>query len=56
MSLFTALHRFAHDFRARRLEARTRNHIQGLPREIQKDIGWPDVWHRARDASRQRDG
>lgn len=41
MSILSTLSRLASDFRSRRLRARTHHHLASLPREIQKDIGWP---------------
>ena len=40
MSILTRLSRYAADYRARRLRARTYLAISALPLEIQKDIGW----------------
>lgn len=42
MSIFSAIGRYAHDYRARRRTLQTYMQISALPREIQKDIGWPD--------------
>ena len=56
MSLFDTLTRFARDLRTRRMEARTRNYINGLPRDIQKDIGWPDAYRPSRQTGRGRSG
>lgn len=41
MSFLNRLGRLASAFRSRRLRARTRQQLARLPREIQKDIGWP---------------
>ena len=41
MSVYTALHTLASEWRAHREEARTRRIVASLPVEIQKDIGWP---------------
>lgn len=43
MSLISALRHFANDWQAARNEVRTRRIIDSLPREVQKDIGWPDA-------------
>lgn len=42
MSIYSALSHFAEEWRAARAEARTYHIIGSLPREVQKDIGWPD--------------
>lgn len=44
MSILNRLSRYATDYRARRLRARTYIEVTSLPREIQKDIGWPDAY------------
>lgn len=44
MSVFSAIGRYAADYRARRRRFQTYLQISGLPREIQKDIGWPDAF------------
>lgn len=44
MSMFSAIGRYASDYRARRRRLQTYMQISALPREIQKDIGWPDVF------------
>ena len=43
MSIYRNLLNFAADWRADRAFARTERLIGALPREIQKDIGWPDL-------------
>lgn len=43
MSLISVLRHFANDWQAARTEIRTRRIVDSLPREVQKDIGWPDV-------------
>ena len=44
MSILNRLSRYATDYRARRRRVRTYIEITSLPREIQKDIGWPDAY------------
>lgn len=44
MSIFSAIGRQAAEYRARRRQLRTYLQISALPREIQKDIGWPDAF------------
>lgn len=44
MSILNTITGYAHELRARRLRARTYLEITSLPREIQKDIGWPDAY------------
>jgi len=46
MSIYSALSHFAAEWRIARAEARTYRIIGSLPREVQKDIGWPDVSQR----------
>ena len=43
MSIVNSISRYAADYRARRRRLRTYLEISSLPREIQKDIGWPDA-------------
>ena len=43
MSAYSALSHLAAEWRTAREEARTRRAIELLPKEIQKDIGWPDT-------------
>lgn len=50
MSIYRSLIDLAAEWRAERDEARTLRMIGSLPREIQKDIGWPDV-HVSRKAN-----
>ena len=44
MSIITTIGNFAADYRARRRALQTYLQISALPREIQKDIGWPDAF------------
>jgi hypothetical protein len=44
MSVFSSIGRYAADYRARRRRLQTYLQISALPREIQKDIGWPDAF------------
>ena len=44
MSIYSALSHYAAEWRAARNEARTYRVIGSLPREVQKDIGWPDAF------------
>ena len=53
MSVYSALSHLAAEWRTAREEARTRRAIESLPKEIQKDIGWPDS-HSIRLAARRR--
>lgn len=41
MFILSSLSMLAQKYRKRRLRAWTSDHIASLPREIQKDIGWP---------------
>ncbi|MFU0503279.1 hypothetical protein [Pseudaminobacter sp. NGMCC 1.201702] len=43
MSVLSAISRFAADYSAARSRYQTERLIRSLPREIQKDIGWPYV-------------
>ena len=56
MTLLDTLTRYATDYQARRRRFRSYQEITSLPREIQKDIGWPDSYaeHEARLAERSR--
>ena len=56
MSILTRLSRYATDYRARRRQAQTYAHVTSLPREIQKDIGWPDAYRPSRQTGRGRSG
>ena len=49
MSIINTLNRYAADYRARR-RLRTYIEITNLPRDIQKDIGWPDALDNAPSA------
>ena len=44
MSFLSTITAYAVDLRARRQRARTYLEVTSLPREIQKDIGWPDAY------------
>lgn len=44
MSFLNTISRCASDYQARRRRLRTYQEITSLPREIQKDIGWPDAY------------
>jgi hypothetical protein len=44
MSLFETISQYATAYRARRRRYLTYLEISSLPREIQKDIGWPDAF------------
>lgn len=44
MSVFSAIGRYANAYRERRRQLQTYMEISSLPREIQKDIGWPDAF------------
>ena len=44
MSVFSALSNLTAELRLAREEARTRRIVNSLPIEIQKDIGWPDMF------------
>jgi hypothetical protein len=50
MSAFSAIGRFAHDYRVARERYLTERQVESLPLEIQKDIGWPDA-HRRRTST-----
>ena len=52
MSVFSSIGRYAADYRARRRRLQTYLQISALPREIQKDIGWPDAFTGAPARSR----
>lgn len=41
MSIIGSIGRYGADFRRARREARSLRQLNGLPPEIQKDIGWP---------------
>ena len=42
MSILSTIARLNADYRLRRRRRATSFELSGLPREIQKDIGWPD--------------
>lgn len=44
MSVLSKIGRFAAELRASRSRMRAERLLQSLPKEIQKDIGWPDCW------------
>ena len=43
MTILDTLSHIAADYRARRRQFHTYMQVSALPREIQKDIGWPDT-------------
>jgi len=43
MSILNTFDHYMAGFRARRDAARTERMISSLPREVQKDIGWPQA-------------
>lgn len=49
MSILNAFDHYVAGFRARRDAARTERMISNLPREVQKDIGWPQAHTDAHD-------
>ena len=51
MLILSTIMRLASDYRARRRRLHTYLEVSNLPREIQKDIGWPDA---LTDTRRQR--
>ena len=52
MSILTKISNYASDLRLRRQRARTYMMVTSLPRDIQKDIGWPDAHDDVRAARR----
>ncbi len=54
MSILSAIGNYAADIRQRRLRARTYLEVTSLPREIQKDIGWPDAYGLGDSPARRR--
>jgi hypothetical protein len=48
MSILNTISRAAAEYRARRRRLNTYLEISSLPLDIQKDIGWPDAYRRAR--------
>lgn len=44
MSILSTITRLASDYRARRRRLNTYLAVTSLPRELQKDIGWPDAF------------
>lgn len=53
MSILSTISSYASDLRARRIRARTYLTLVSLPREIQKDIGWPDACEPSANRSRR---
>ncbi|TWG64745.1 MULTISPECIES: hypothetical protein [unclassified Aminobacter] len=47
MSLLSAISRFGEQVRRRHRQAQTMMYVASLPEEIQKDIGWPDMYERS---------
>jgi len=43
-NLFHSIANFVARRRAARAAIRTERIVGGLPRQIRKDIGWPDLW------------
>ena len=56
MPILATISRLAADYRARRRRLATSLEISNLPRNIQKDIGWPDALAERRVPRRQRRG
>jgi hypothetical protein len=48
MSIFSAISRLAAEYSEARARYLTERQVRALPAEIQKDIGWPDVYERRR--------
>ncbi|PSJ60142.1 hypothetical protein C7I84_12200 [Mesorhizobium ephedrae] len=46
MSVISALGRIAAEYQAARNRYLTERQVHALPYEIQKDIGWPDLYQR----------
>ena len=46
MSIFSAIGRLAAEYSEARTRFLTERQVRSLPTEIQKDIGWPDVYER----------
>lgn len=44
-TLYGTFNAFLARWRAVRLDSRTRRILSELPRDIRKDIGWPDDWN-----------
>ncbi len=49
MSVLSSIGRIAAELAAARSRLQTEQSIRSLPIEIQKDIGWPDAFHRNPD-------
>jgi hypothetical protein len=49
MSILRSIGRIAADFSAARARYHTEQTIRSLPAELQKDIGWPDAFHKDSD-------
>ena len=54
MFILSAIARLTADYRLRRRRLATSLQLYGLPREIQKDIGWPDPVDERRQPRRNR--
>ncbi|MEO4000046.1 hypothetical protein [Mesorhizobium sp. CAU 1732] len=52
MTIFSTLSQIASEYRARRRRLSTYLEISSLPREIQKDIGWPGSFNPQKDDTR----
>jgi hypothetical protein len=48
MSVFSQIARLAAEYSEARARYLTERQVRALPTEIQKDIGWPDVYERPR--------
>ncbi len=46
MSILSAIGRFATEFSDARSRYLTERQVRSLPYELQKDIGWPDIYQR----------
>ncbi|MBA3447255.1 MAG: hypothetical protein H0T56_06560 [Pseudaminobacter sp.] len=44
MSILSTITRFAAEYQASRSRYLTERSVRSLPAEIQKDIGWPDLY------------
>lgn len=51
MSLLGAISRFGERVRRRHRQAQTMMYVASRPEEIQKDIGWPDLYERSMRAN-----
>ena len=49
MSILSSIGRLATEFSAARARYQTERAIHALPIELQKDIGWPDVYESRRN-------